>query len=348
MKSKIINDTMIENNSKKEIRSTILCVDDEKMMLGILFEQLTEWFGQNYRIEKALSGEEALDIVDQCLKEGEPISIIITDYMMPIMKGDELLIEIRKRDPKIKNIMLTGYTSVSGIITAINQAGLYRFIPKPWDAKDLMLTILEAIKSYEQDKKMRDLAKGFESLYRKCEDGTRHAVDALVSTIQAVDPTLARHSMRVRQYSIWLAKKLELDDNICRNLKYVAVLHEIGILGHPYENKESDEMHLQQISDAKKIISHLIEADMILKGIQYQFEKYDGTGLHKLKGDQIPEESRVLAIAHYYDLIGTNGSNGTNENVSVDKVVDLLEKRKGTLFDPQYVDEFIKILQPVR
>lgn len=345
MKSKIMNDTGTVKTEKKEVRSTILCVDDEKMMLSVLFEQLTEWFGVNYRVEKALSGEEALEIVERSIREEEPISVIITDYMMPVMKGDELLIEIRKRDAKIRNIMLTGYTSVAGIITAINQAGLYRFISKPWDAKDLMLTIMEAIKSYEQEKKMRDLAKGFESLYRKYEDGSQHAVDALVSTIQAVDTPLANHSMRVRQYGIWLAKKLELEEGICKNLKYAAVLHGIGLLGRIGEESESDEAHLQQIDDAKKIISHLEEADQILRVVQFQFEKYDGTGLHKKKGDQIPVEARVLAIVHYYDLVKTNE---VSENVSADQMVALLVERKGTWFDPRYVDEFIKILQPAQ
>lgn len=345
MRSKIISDTAIERKEKKETRSTILCVDDEKMMLSILFEQLTEWFGQNYRIEKALSGEEALEIVDQCIKEEEPISVIISDYMMPIMKGDELLIEIRKRDTKIRKIMLTGYTSVSGIITAINQAGLYRFIPKPWDAKDLMLTIMEAIKSYEQDKKMQELAKGFGSLYRKCEESTQHAVDALLSTIQAVNPALASHSIRVRQYAIWLAKKLGLDENMCKNIKYAAVLHEIGALGGSDGRGESNEIRLQQLSDAKKIISHLEDSELILRGVLYQFEKYDGSGLYKKKEDEIPEEARVLAIVHYYDLIKTDSN---NEDVPLDLVVALLEKRKETWFDPYYIDEFIEKLESVQ
>lgn len=342
MKSRIISDISAGNKERKEIRSTILCVDDEKMMLSVLFEQLTEWFGKNYRIEKALSGEEAIQIVDQCIEDDEPISVVISDYMMPVMKGDELLIEIRKRDPKIRKIMLTGYTSITGIITAINQAGLYRFIYKPWDAKDLMLTIMEAIKSYEQEKKMQELVKGVEGLYRRCEEGTQHAVDALVSTIQEIEPSLASHSMRIRQYSIWLAKKLELDEGICRNLKYASVLHEIGTLGKITKGRDTSQK--KQLEDAKKIISHLEDAEQIFKGVQYQFEKYDGSGIFNKKANEIPEEARVIAIVHFYDILKTENSS----DLTVNQIVEQLEDRKGTYFDPSYVEEFIKILRPVQ
>ncbi len=344
MKSKIIKDTANGDTTKKKIRSTIICVDDEKMMLSVLYQQLSEWFGENYRIEKALSGEEALQIVDSCIQEGNPVSVVISDYMMPLMKGDELLIEIKKRDARIRKIMLTGYTSVSGIITAINQAGLYRFILKPWDVKDLMLTVMEAIKSYEQEKKMQDMVKGIESLYRQCEDSTQHLVDALVSTMQAVDPNLAGHVMRIKQYSLWLANKLELSEEICKNLKYISVLHEIGKIGKSDIAKTKEEQQ-EELDVAKKIVSHIYEWEVIYSGIQYQFENYDGTGLYQLKGRDIPEDARVLAVVHYYDYLR---SLPENEQLSAAQIADLLSVRKGTHLDPEYVEVFIKILLPVK
>ncbi len=344
MKSKIINDTGNGKKGEKNIRSTIICVDDEKMMLSVLYQQLSEWFGSNYRIEKALGGEEALQIIDSCIQEGAPVSVVISDYMMPLMKGDELLIEIQKRDSKIRKIMLTGYTSVSGIITAINHAGLYRFILKPWDVKDLMLTVMEAIKSYEREKQMHEMAKGIESLYRQCEDSTQHLVDALISTMQAVDANLAGHAMRIKQYSVWLANKLELNEEVCKNLKYISVLHEIGKIGRN-GGQESQEELLEELDIAKKIISHIYEWEAIYSGVQYQFEKYDGSGLYQLKGKDIPSEARVLAVVHYYDYLR---SNPENEQLSAPQIADMLSARKGTHLDPEYVDAFIKILLPVK
>ncbi len=343
MKSKIMIDIEADNTEKKESRSTIICVDDEKMVLSVLFEQLTEFFGNNYRIEKALGGEEALEIVDRCIKEGNPVSVVISDYLMPVMKGDELFVEIKKKDPRIRKIMLTGYTSVTGIITAINQAGLYRFILKPWDVKDLMLTVIEAIKSYEQEKQMQELAKGFESLYRKCEKSTQHMVDVLVSTMQAIDPAMASHGMRIKQYALWLANKLELDESVCKNLRYTSVLHNIGKLGMEGEPGSKTAM-LSQIDTAKKIISHFDDWDAIFRGIQYQFEKYDGTGPYMKKGDAIPEEARVLAIVDYYDEIKSKTS---QENLSAVEIAEMLLENRGTWFDPEYVDAFYKLLMPV-
>ena len=141
------------------MRSTIICVDDDKLILNLLYNQLEEWFGENYYIEKALNATEGYNILDRCLKQGRDVSVFISDYIMPITKGDELLTKVKELNPKIKRIMLTGYSAMDGIINAINKAGIYRYISKPWDSKDMMLTLLEAIKSYEQDKITFELSK---------------------------------------------------------------------------------------------------------------------------------------------------------------------------------------------
>lgn len=342
MKSKIMSDAGRENRDNKELRSAIICVDDEKMMLSVLYEQLTEFFGKNYRIEKALSGEEALEIVDRCTRAGNPVSVVISDYLMPVMKGDELLIEIKKKDPRIRKIMLTGYTSVTGIITAINQAGLYRYILKPWDVKDLMLTVMEAIKSYEQDNKMQELAKGFESLYHKNEENIQHMVDVMVSTMQEVNPELATHAMRMKQYALWLANKLELDETIIKNLRFTSVLHDIGKLGKK-SAAETKETELMYIETAKKIISHVEGWEPIFRGIQYQYEKYDGSGLYELESKNIPEEARVLAIVDYYDSVKCTPQ---QENITTEEIIEILMGKRGTWFDPDYLDVFIRLLQP--
>ena len=136
-------------------KQIILCVDDEEIILEALQEQLDSFFGEDYIIETADSGEDALDFFLELTKEGVQIPVIISDYIMPGMKGDELLKEIHKLSPDSLKILLTGQASIEGISNAINNAQLYRYIAKPWDKDDLVLTVKEAIKSFLQEIKIK-------------------------------------------------------------------------------------------------------------------------------------------------------------------------------------------------
>ncbi|MBE9115678.1 response regulator [Lusitaniella coriacea LEGE 07157] len=134
--------------------SVIICVDDETVVLESLKEQLKRHLDDCHEIELAESGEEALEIIEDLHAEGIDIPLVISDQIMPGMKGDELLIEIHSLYPKIMKIMLTGQASADAVGNALNGANLYHYIPKPWDETDLCLTAKEALRSYFQDKRL--------------------------------------------------------------------------------------------------------------------------------------------------------------------------------------------------
>nr|WP_321357054.1 hybrid sensor histidine kinase/response regulator [uncultured Draconibacterium sp.] len=136
-------------------KQTIICVDDEEIILEAIQEQLESTFGEEYDIETSDSGEDALEFFKELMEEGQQVPVIISDYIMPGMKGDELLKEIHKLSPESLKILLTGQASIEGISNAINNAQLYRFISKPWDRNDLVLTVKEAVKSFLQERKIR-------------------------------------------------------------------------------------------------------------------------------------------------------------------------------------------------
>lgn len=128
----------------------IICVDDEAIILDSLRNILFQEFGNNYNIEIAESGEEALEIFEDEKRNGNDIPLIISDYIMPKMKGDSLLIEIQKKDNNILKILLTGQATLDGVINCFHHAKLYRYIGKPWEKNDLLATVKEALKSYYQ------------------------------------------------------------------------------------------------------------------------------------------------------------------------------------------------------
>jgi len=136
-------------------KDVIFCVDDEKIVLNSLKSELKNVFGRDYIIETAESGIEALETIDNLLKSNIEIPLIIADYAMPVMKGDELLIKINKKSPRTLKVLLTGQATIDGIKNSINNAGLFRYISKPWDINDLVLTVKQALKSYHQEDQLK-------------------------------------------------------------------------------------------------------------------------------------------------------------------------------------------------
>ena len=142
--------------------SVIICVDDEQTILESLKIELKQALGDQYLIETAESGEEALELVEQLLEEDYEIPLVISDYIMPDLKGDEVLKQIHLRSPDTLKIMLTGQADISAVANAIKYAKLYRYIAKPWETDDLILTVQEAIKSYFKDKQLAEKNKELE------------------------------------------------------------------------------------------------------------------------------------------------------------------------------------------
>lgn len=135
---------------------TIICVDDDESVLNSLGEQLVRSFGQDYAIEMASSGEEALELLLELETDGVEIPLIISDQIMPRMKGDQLLTQIHALYPKPLKIMLTGQVDTEAIINTVNAAKLYRYITKPWDETDLILTVKEALRRYNQEQQLAE------------------------------------------------------------------------------------------------------------------------------------------------------------------------------------------------
>lgn len=135
-------------------KQVIICVDDETTVLKSLKAELKDALGNTYRIEIAEGGEDALELVAELMEDGEEIPLIISDYVMPDMKGDELLRRVHELSPKTLKVMLTGQATIEAVGSAIKHAKLYRYIGKPWQTEDLKLTVTEAVHSYSQDKKL--------------------------------------------------------------------------------------------------------------------------------------------------------------------------------------------------
>jgi DNA-binding NtrC family response regulator len=130
-------------------RPVILCVDDEPSVLSSLKEQLKRSFGQAFLVETADDAAGALELYEELLDAGHEVPLLITDHIMPGMKGDALIQAMQQRDPRMLKVMLTGQASTGAVANAVNSGGLYRFIAKPWDHEDLLLTVREALRRFD-------------------------------------------------------------------------------------------------------------------------------------------------------------------------------------------------------
>lgn len=179
-------------------KGSVVCVDDERFVLISLRDRLIAFLGGEYEIVLAESGEEALEICAQLKQEQIDIPLVICDRLMPGMSGTELLTRIEGQFPETRKILLTGYANIDDIIEAIEQANLYRYIAKPWNAKDLELTVKEAIRSYFQERRaieqtqalQREIAERQQAqkLLQESEERLENILNSLEEIVWSAEP----------------------------------------------------------------------------------------------------------------------------------------------------------------
>jgi thioredoxin reductase (NADPH) len=120
-------------------RPTILAVDDEPSVLAAVARDLRRGFGEHYRILRAGSGPDALELLNEMRRRGENLAMIVADQRMPGMEGTELLLKARQIYPDAKRVLLTAYADTSAAIAAINEVSLDYYLLKPWDPPEEQL-----------------------------------------------------------------------------------------------------------------------------------------------------------------------------------------------------------------
>jgi adenylate cyclase len=131
--------------------AVILVVDDEPSILSALKRLFRP---HNYRVLTAESGAAGLEVL-----AAEPVDLIISDMRMPGMSGAQFLAQAKTVYPDVVRILLTGYSDVGSTIAAINEGGVYHYLPKPWDEHDLLLTVRRALEQQQLKKEAERLAQ---------------------------------------------------------------------------------------------------------------------------------------------------------------------------------------------
>lgn len=184
---------------------------------------------------------------------------------------------------------------------------------------------------------------------------TVQTITTIANTIDAKDEYTKGHSYRVAQYSQMLARELGMSDEDVENVHAVALLHDIGKIGVPDSilNKPgrlTDEEYAimkKHPSIGAEILKDINILDGLDIGAKYHHERFDGRGYPDgLKGNDIPYISKIIGIADAYDAMSSNRV--YRKRFSDEKILEEIEKCKGTQFDPDVADAFIKLLKEKR
>jgi thioredoxin reductase (NADPH) len=125
--------------SDERRRPAIVAVDDEAVVLSAIARDLRSGFGERYRIVRANSGEEGLEVLRELLRRGDPVAMLLADQRMPGLSGTDYLVRARELAPSAKRVLLTAYADTEAAIQAINEVSLDYYLLKPWDPPEEQL-----------------------------------------------------------------------------------------------------------------------------------------------------------------------------------------------------------------
>ena len=334
------------------MKEHILIVDDEEMIRDLLSSALAQ---DEYVCHQASNVDEAFILMAE-----QPVDLVISDIMMPGRSGVELLRDLKKIDPDIAILMITGLSDMNTAMECVH-LGADDYITKPFGINRVVLTVRNLIerrclaiekKNYqvsleykvmEQTTQIRNAMNEISSAY----DNT---LTALVKALDAREKEVGSHSERVMNFAVFLGGKLGLAGKEIRELAKGALLHDIGKIGisdnillKPGQLDDNEWLEMRKHPQVGYAI--LSEIDF-LKGpaeiILSHHERYDGLGYPKqLKGEDVPLGARIFAVIDTLDAMTSDRP--YRKALPFATVTSEIIKYRCSQFDPAIADLFLSI-----
>ncbi len=328
----------------EEKKDWVLIIDDSdesREIAGYILEH------EGIRVTKLSSGREALDYLEGMMPLPD---LILLDLIMPEMNGFEVLRRLRERndaESRIPVIMLTADDDKKSEVEGLRE-GAEDYILKPFVPEILILRVRRTI---ELSRFRNDLAKEVALKTRENSRLVLHVVQTLAEAIDAKDSYTNGHSGRVAAYAREIAKRLGYSEDETDAVYMMGLLHDVGKIGVPDEiiNKPArlTDEEFARIKEhpvtGERILRKIKETPRLCYGARWHHERVDGRGYPDgLKGDEIPEEARIIAVADAYDAMTSNRSYRDVLDQSV--VRGEIEKGKGKQFDERIADVMLSLI----
>ncbi len=325
---------------KKALRQ-ILVVDDNITNLKYLQEQLKG----EYRVSMAKSGELALEFLVRTIPD-----LILLDVVMPDMDGFETYERILM-NPYTKDIPVIFLTASGDTESELRgfRMGAMDFIRKPFEY-DIMRSRISRIMELSDLK--HDLEYQVNKKTEETERVTVMSISAIASLIDAKDIHTKGHAIRVALCSEEIARRMGFTENEVNNIKYVALLHDIGkigisdsILSKPggLTEEEYDVVKSHTIVGAD-ILKDINMLDYASDGARFHHERFDGTGYPSgICGEDIPCIARIISVADAYDAM--NSERSYRKKRSHKEIVEEFRNESGHQFDPDIAKIMLQMIK---
>lgn len=312
----------------------LLLVDDDPDVLA----SLRRSFRKGYTAFTASNGQEAIKILNE-----QQIDLIICDQRMPDITGNQVLSHALDKQPDAVRILLTGYADIEALMSCVNDASIYKYLTKPWEPKDLELTVIRALESYDYKRKLAESNRLLEVAYRD-------AIKMLCVAAEGKDEDTGNHLYRVQEYTEALAISIGLDEQTAKRMGVMSMLHDIGkmvipdhILKKPgiLTNDEMDVMKTHALAGVKILGDNpFYELAREIAGGHH--EKYDGTGYpNQIKGDAIPLSARIVKVADVFDALTT--ARPYKEAWPMSAAITFMETESEIHYDPNVITHMRKL-----
>ena len=331
-----------EENPNAEYK--IIAVDDE---MGIIDSLSIFLKRSGYQFIGVTDPQEAIERV-----KNEHFDLMILDFIMTPIHGDQVVEEIRKFNKELYILLLTGHKDLAPPLETIRRLDIQGYCEKSDKFDQLLLLIESGIKSIAQMKEIKQINKELADTYEKLEAAYMESIETLRHTVDAKDPYTRGHSDRVAEFSVLIGKRLGLSDQDLRTLRIGGLFHDIGKIGVPdsilqKESKLTDDEY-SEIKNHPAIGVHILSTASIFNDIipivKHHHEKYDGNGYpSRLKGEDIPYLARITTVADSFDAMSSKRS--YRNSLPLDVIKEEFRKNRGIQFDPELDDLFLDILE---
>ncbi len=330
----------------------ILIVDDEDAARSLLIEHLSD-----ARTE-CIGTASTFDALNK-IRRGD-YELVITDALMPGMSGIDLLRHIKKHDPEVEVVVLSGAMDLTTAVDCLRM-GAFDFIAKPFDLRTIRPLVRRALEHrrlvlencrYQRQLQQKVLERTVEldDALKELQESYRVTLEALVASLDVREHETRAHSQRVREYTLALARWLGLQDEELTHVGRGALLHDVGKIGipdavllkvGPLTPHEWVEMrkHPQIGYDILRSIDFLAPAAEIVLCHQ---ERWDARGYpNGLGGTEIPVGARIFSVADTLDAMTSDRP--YRKALSFEAAADEIRRCSGSQFDPLVVEAFQSI-----
>lgn len=292
---------------------------------------------------------DTMDCLEKYLNENVIDLIFISCEI--IKKQNELFQKKRQEWNKISTIPVIGILKEydAELESECLDNGVSDVIVNPFQRTSTLKRIQHIFAADEERRLLR--AEGVKKS-KQLETMTLQAITAIANTIDSKDKWTRGHSVRVAKYATEIARRMKWTEEEITTLNYIALLHDVGNVGIP-ESILNKQGKLSE-EEYRTLKRHTTIGEDILQGInsvkeaalcaRCHHEWYDGNGyLDGRKGEEIPIEARIIAVAEAYDAMTTDRS--YRKRLSTEEVLQELEKGRGTQFDPDVTDIMIEMVK---